>query len=333
MSAPSAGKSSSAKSTHTTGTRAGSLVLGVDGGGTKTKAWLAKVDEHGTPQVLGGGVAGSSNQVAVGYETAFANLASSIDRAFADASLTRLPVARAVLALAGSGTIEVQRRVLDFIQQNQIAESARVVHDGLAVLQAVAANCRGIALIAGTGAVAYGRNLAGKTAVVGGWGYWFGDEGSAFWLGQTALRAISQAADGRAAQTALTAAVLKRLNIQAPRDILTALSGAGDVRLGIASLADLTCKMAEQQDEVALQILKQAAAHWCSHVTSLAEKLMPGERFPLALAGGVLTGNSLARELLSVQLEAAKIPIAALQCVDDPVAGCLQLACDDLAEA
>ena len=66
-----------------------------------------------------------------------------------------------------------------------------------------------MALVAGTGSVAYGRNAAGKTARAGGWGYLAGDEGSAYWIGREALAALALALDGRGPPTALLTMLLR----------------------------------------------------------------------------------------------------------------------------
>ena len=87
--------------THTGQAPAGatpSLVLGVDGGASKTVAWIAAVDAGAPP--LGRGVAGPGNPRSVGFAEAEANIDSAIDAAWADAGLPRrtlgvaVPVAR-----------------------------------------------------------------------------------------------------------------------------------------------------------------------------------------------------------------------------------------------
>ncbi len=303
------------------------LVLGVDGGGTKTLAWLAECDKQGEARILGRGTAGSSNIVAVGLELALENLALSVEQAFADARLAITPLAAGVFALAGSGTAEAQRQILDFLEQQFSIASTEVIHDGQAVLQAGTPDGWGIAMIAGTGAVAYGKNQQGESAVVGGWGYWFGDEGSAYWIGQAALRAVSQAADGRAQQTKLTEAVLQRLESSDPRAMLTALSSQGDTRLAIAELAALVNELAQQGDAIAHNIVRLAAQNWCQHIRCLNQKLMPGRPFPLALAGGVLCESQLARDELQQQLEANAVVTTTVKLVPEPVLGCVRLAC------
>ena len=307
------------------------LVLGVDGGGTKTLAWLAQVNDQGEPEVLGRGIAASSNQVAVGFETAMHNLHDAITQAFADAQRAPSPIARATFALAGSGTEESRKKTLDYVNEKIQIESAQVIHDGQAVLQAGTPDGWGIAMIAGTGAVAYGADRSGRTSVVGGWGYWFGDEGSAYWLGQSALRAISHAVDGRASPTLLTPAVLENLGTQDPRDILATLIQQGDVRRAIAELAPLVCEVAEQQDDAAIEIVDQATQHWSRHIACLADQLLPDEPFPLALAGGVLCGSSFVRDQLLKQLKVDQLNPSSVEFVPEPVLGCLQLASRALA--
>ena len=74
------------------------LLLGVDGGGSKTVALLARADDG---RILGRGVAGSSNYQRLGKDTAQAALAQAIQGAFADARLEPRSPAAACLGLAG----------------------------------------------------------------------------------------------------------------------------------------------------------------------------------------------------------------------------------------
>jgi N-acetylglucosamine kinase-like BadF-type ATPase len=302
------------------------LVLGVDGGGTKTLAWIAQVDQRGIETVLGEGFAGSSNQVAVGVEAALDNLAEAIEKACAHASLSPNRIAAAVFALAGAGVDAARRRVLKYIEQRFSIPSVQIIHDGQAVLEAGTTDGWGLALIAGTGAVAFGKNRQGETAVVGGWGYWFGDEGSAYWLGQSALRAIAQAADGRGPETQLSEKVLDRLELSNPRGILAELLEQGDTRLAIADLAELVCVAAEEQDAVANSLLDEATQHWSQHLTCLAQQLGMDQTLRIALAGGVVAGSKLARERLAEQLRRQQLRTEPIELVRVPVLGCVLLA-------
>ena len=186
-----------------------------------------------------------------------------------------------MLALSGAGNPEAQRIVLDWAQQYGLAGQVRILHDALPVLEAgTPAGCGVAVLIAGTGAVAFARNAQQATQIAGGWGYWFGDEGSAFAIGQAALRAVAQAADGRGPHTTLTASLCERIAVAQPRQILTALSAAGDVRGGIAQLADLVSAAAEAQDPVAEKIIAGAAEDLAQLVAAAAQPVLDGAGFP-----------------------------------------------------
>src|SRR5690606_10986978 len=117
---------------------------------------------------------------------------------------------------------------------------------------------RGILILAGTGSVAYGVNAAGESAQVGGWGYLLGGEGSGHWIGMKALQAVVRAADGRAAPTALTDAVLRTLDLKTPRDLIqwiyTPESAAPRTR-AVAQLAPLV--LAAADDDAAAAILAE----------------------------------------------------------------------------
>ena len=73
------------------------LLLGLDGGGSKTLALLAGADGS----VLGRGIAGASNYQNIGEIAAWAALGAAIAAAFADAGLEPSDVAAVGLGLAG----------------------------------------------------------------------------------------------------------------------------------------------------------------------------------------------------------------------------------------
>jgi N-acetylglucosamine kinase-like BadF-type ATPase len=303
------------------------LILGIDGGGTKTTALLAEISSAGTVQILGRGQAGSSNIKAVGADNALRNLHVAIAAAWDSANQEPVPANSAVFGLSGAGRPETQHLVNHWCATQKIAEHSQVVHDALPVLMAGTPTGQGVALIAGTGAVAYAVNATGQTAIAGGWGFWFGDEGSAFWLGQTAARAVSHAADGRGPQTQLVDLVLKRLTISEPREILSALGRDGaDVRSALAELAPLVSEAAENGDSVAREIVLHAACELAALVAAAAEGAKVGGDFPLALAGGVICRSQPLRTAFLAALTEQGFSPAEVELVEEPALGCLRLA-------
>jgi N-acetylglucosamine kinase-like BadF-type ATPase len=309
------------------------LLLGIDGGGSKTAAWVSSIDPQGECCLLGQGLGGPANFRAAGRERALESLDEAVDAAIQAVDLKELAesdpplqIDTAVMALAGSTLPDVQAQVLDWARERSLAAHLHIAHDAEPVLSAGTPDNWGIALIAGTGSAAIGRDQAGQSVTVGGWGYWFGDQGSGFSLGQMALAAAAKAADGLGPATALQSLLLKRLQIEQPRKLLSALMEAGDVRRQIARLAPLVMEAVEQADPVAQSIVKQGVSELATLVQGAAGQLGWSDTFPLALAGGVVCGSPYFRHQLEQQLASIGLHPDPITPVEAPVAGCVKIA-------
>jgi N-acetylglucosamine kinase-like BadF-type ATPase len=91
-----------------------------------------------------------------------------------------LALATPAAIMAGTGRLAQDRRARHQPGPPALVPGARVrvVHDAHLVLAAGGLDT-GVALIAGTGSVAWGACPDGPDARAGGWGYLLGDEGSA----------------------------------------------------------------------------------------------------------------------------------------------------------
>src|SRR5687767_5494710 len=112
------------------------LVIGVDGGGTKTVAWLARPDDQGHETVLGKGQAGPGNPRAAGFEVAQTNIDVAIAAAFAEAGMTREPVSAACLALAGAGRSSERTHIAAWALDRGLADTVQVTTDAEPILSA-----------------------------------------------------------------------------------------------------------------------------------------------------------------------------------------------------
>ena len=303
------------------------LVLGIDGGGTKTVAWLGVYPSQGEPTIVGRGRAGPANPQAVGFPAATDNLARAIGRAFEQARVEVGPVAAAVLALAGSDRDENRRVFSDWANQRHLAARFRIVHDAVAVLAAGSPEGWGVALIGGTGSLAYGQSPDGQEARAGGWGFLFGDEGSGYAIAVAGLRAAAKSADGRGEPTLLLDVFLEHLNLTRPEQLVRAVYPIAYDRRAIAQLAELVTQVAAADDRVAQRILDDAASELATMVAAVAAKLeFPGSQFPLALAGGILLGESGLRERLDSCMASLGLQPESVTPVAEPVAGAVLLA-------
>lgn len=301
------------------------LVLGIDGGGTKTLVWLAPKDLDAPP--VGTGLGGPGNFQAVGVEAALANLGAAVDAAFADAGVEPGPVAAAVLGLAGSDRDENRKILHDWAAQRQLAGKFHVVNDALPIIAAGSPDGWGIGLISGTGSLCFGQAPDGRSTRSGGWGYLFGDEGSAYGLAVAGLRAAAKAADGRGPQTQVLEGYLKALDIHEPADLVSSVYPFAGNRAKIASLASVITEAASADDAVGIQIVDDGARELAVMVQAVATKLdLDSAPFPLALTGGVLCANAALRSRLESHLQQLGLTPTPVAIVDQPVAGAVKLA-------
>lgn len=317
------------KSMNTPQYPAASLVLGIDGGGTKTVAWLAECGDSSLRNkdvVLGKGLAGPSNQRAVGPVMALNNLDAAIESAFADAGLPRTTVAAACLGLAGADRDSDRKVIEDWARIARVAATVEVVNDAVPLLHVDQGDGCGVALIAGTGSLAWGRNAAGQTVRSGGWGYLFSDEGSAFSIGRAVLNAVSRAVDGRGEQTCLVADVIGHLQLSSPQEIVTAVYSHEVPRAVVANMAALGFTAAARRDNVAMEILHQAAAELAAMAVVTARRVELQSMLSLALTGSVLIQNPEFRQQVTAGIEASDVNLAKTTVVEDAVAGAVNIA-------
>ena len=302
------------------------LILGIDGGGSKTMAWLANRDDQGGIQRLGVGRSGPSNARSVGFELATANLDLAIDAAFDDAKRARTQVTSACLSLAGADRESEQAEIRRWAQRRGLTHHLTITNDAIPVLYAASDDGVGIALICGTGSLAIGRSANGATARCGGWGGLFGDEGSGYQIGVAGLRAVARAADGRGPQTVLLPRILERFQISSPSDLVPIIYSEQTDRSSIARLAPIVFAAAESGDAAAAGIVEAAAAELSEMVGVLAQRLgFADAPFFFAVTGGVLTQQpGFAERLRQLLVDSNLQPM--MQRINDPVAGSLVLA-------
>ena len=277
------------------------LYLGIDGGGSKTLAVL--VDALGRER--GRGAAGSSNQEVVGLEQAVTAIHHAAERA-AQAARATLPVTCAWLGLAGVDHEGDRERLAPHV--SSLAGTVRITNDAELALSALPHQV-GVALIAGTGSIALGRDARGRVARVGGWGHIFGDEGSGYAIGRAGLQAAARAADGRGPATALLERILAAWKLDAPELLLARVYQAFD-KTAIAALAPLVLALAAEGDALAQSIEVYAAEELALAVTTVARALdFPPGPLPLAAAGGVLVHHERLRALVIERIGDGPLPL------------------------
>lgn len=277
------------------------LMLGIDGGGTKTLAAIC--DSSG--QVLGVGRGGASNIDDVGLEQASQNIQQAVTEARKQANLEPRAFDAAFLGLAGivSGHDRALMQGLAARLELAAPEHLGVDHDCRIALAGGLSGRAGIVLIAGTGSSCYGVNAAGDSWRAGGWGSLISDEGSAYFLGRESLIASVRTLDGRGPNTRLAAIMLEHLGVQQPDDLLHRIYVSGLNRSEIAALAPLVLEVAHDGDAVALSILERGCALLTECVNAVAKHLqLEHQTFEVVAVGGLYNASELLRQQLRRQI-------------------------------
>ncbi len=297
-------------------------VIGIDAGGTRTVCLLA--DEQGRVRAERRGPgANLQSEGERGVEAVLREVIAGV------AGETSPPAAIAIgmAGVARAEDVAVVRRVIERIRPGV---RVVIVSDALVALEAGTPRGAAVVVIAGTGSIAYGRDDEGRSARAGGWGYVLGDEGSGYWLGRNALRAVVRAADGRGKPTSLTAHVLAHYGAARPQDLVRAIAGSGSKPSVIAQLARAVGAAASEGDAVARQVIALAGHELTSAAESVVRRL--GLRAaPLWLAGGTLLGVDALRRAVQDEV-AQRLPGMTAAALDvEPAVGAVRLACDELA--
>ncbi|MBL9135775.1 MAG: hypothetical protein JNK85_07900 [Verrucomicrobiales bacterium] len=299
------------------------LFLGIDGGGTRTRAVV--VDVHG--QVLGRGESGIGNIHHAKPNEVAAHLAEAIAGALRPSHHPPSAVRSAFLGMAGATGEETRSVYRDLIGAAGLSAAVvEVDHDIRIALAGGLAGRPGIALIVGTGSSCYGRTSDGQTWQTGGWGYLVADEGSGYDIGRRAMVAAVRMADARIPASPLMDRVFGWLKVKQISAILARLHEQGIERDEIAAFAPEVVKLAEHGDLVALQILEAGSVELAEMVGANHAQLATSDRPEVVVTGGLGTAPTLYREMIRQAIE-RRLPEARVREMEmEPVCGAALLA-------
>jgi len=289
-------------------------VAGLDGGGTRTRAAVAE-SAGGAPRAEA--EAGPCN-LASDLALALRSIEESLERARAGGEVHAGPFDALCIAAAGSGDAALRERAREELLRRGVARKVAFVPDAAAVLAAANDDACGLALIAGTGSLAFGRTRDGRCARAGGYGAIVGDPGSGHALGASALRAAALVADGHRGSERLMRDVLAAAGVTSEHNRARELARVvRDWRADqIAALAPLVVRAAADGDMPAQRMLLGAASQLAELAFLVLKKLFKkgdagrdrprgaaGDApFPLVLAGGLFTGIPAYAQLVTEAL-------------------------------
>ncbi len=276
-----------------------SMVIGVDGGGTHTRAAIVSIEGA----VLGYGEAGPSNCFEESRETVARRLEQALASAWRSSGLIARPAAAAYFGIAGVNRdwIRSIALALETAQPNAV----HVDNDLKIALAGALANRPGLVVVSGTGSACYGRDPAGQEWRAGGWGSFVCDMGGAFELCRRAVQAILRAYDGRGRPTAMRARFLSALGVDHERHMLAALRRKKETygNAALSDMAHLVTGAAGAGDRVALELAQATADALAAMVRAVLAKLeFAGGAPEVAAVGGLLSHTPILATMLAERL-------------------------------
>jgi N-acetylglucosamine kinase-like BadF-type ATPase len=300
------------------------VVLAIDGGGSRTRC-LA-IDRNG--HVVGRAETGPSNHLLVDSVIVRRSLAEAADTTLRCSGHSNKSVACVSAGLAGvdfdgAGAPEMEAVL------RELGFRDPVINGDMIIAHAGALRSRsGVVALAGTGSVVLGIGNNGERVKVGGWGPIYGDEGSAYRIGQMALRASAKAFDGRGPATLLTDALPGALGLSEFRETVTRVYEQGMEAREIAALARVAYEVAEGGDAVARDIFNRAADELVESVIAAIRQLgLADSEVFVSYQGSVLESCHLLRKRFIEQLKES-LPGAVVAAPEfEPVIGAYLLGC------
>ncbi|BDD82783.1 ATPase, BadF/BadG/BcrA/BcrD type [Tsukamurella pulmonis] len=288
-------------------------VIGLDIGGSKTQAVRA---ENGV--VVTEALSGSANISSVGRDEAGRQL---------DIALARLGVDGVGAVCAGAAGVETPAgaaTLTALLAERVPGARIRVVHDSQLILAAAGVR-DGIAVISGTGAVAWGRKDE-RRARAGGWGYLLGDEGSGYWVAKEAVRRTLIRLDRDESADHLGQQLAADCGLQGTEELLDHFYAQQERRYW-AGRARVVFELAQSGDAASIEIVEEAARALTDIAVSVAERI--GSTGPVVLAGGLAVHQPALQRRVRHHLGMRGISDLRVLTVD-PVRGAVQIALREL---
>ena len=255
------------------------MILGIDGGGTKTTAVLFKKDGTFLAQATAGSINTYSNPLSAARE----NLQRILDALYARVSFNSIEsafIGSSALNCAADAQ-EIRTRTDGILEANVIGMDS----DLFSALETMRCDASCAVAICGTGSMAVGRDADGNIICKGGYGYLLGDEGSGYAISLEAIRAAMRSADGSGPKTALEQCLYDYFQIHDTNELIGLVYDPPMRRQDIAAFLPVAASCAAAGDNVARTILKKQAESFAETVKALLLSL--SSDCPVGLWGGV----------------------------------------------
>ena len=291
-------------------------VIGIDGGGSKTVGLIARPNGEILSRVE---VSGSNYHVVgiVRTEQILAELVVALLNQAGVASESKITFC---LGMAGLGRKSDQNIINNVCNRIGLDRCRVLTHDAKIALVGGLGKLEGVILISGTGAIAYGQTADGLSVRSSGWGHLLGDEGSGYFIGLQALKAIVRAEDGRAQPTKIRDFVLLETGLSTPEDLVTWTYESSKEK--ISHLSRFVFEAMSLGDEIAKQIIVYSADELVRSAQVVIDKLNLNPAPELVLSGGVMLNQPALVKMIQDRLLGIQIRLVE----NEPAYGAVLLA-------
>ncbi len=302
------------------------LVLGVDGGGTKSIGLIS--DYSG--KILARKEVGATNPNVVGLEVSAKRLFELMTRCCEEARCDIHELHSSVLGLAGAGGIEFRERIVEALNAHLLTAGSKplplaVESDARVALEGALDGGPGVVVISGTGSMVMGKTERGEVHTVGGWGRILGDEGSGFSIGRDGVRAVSLVLDGRGDPTKLKELFAAKYQWVTRDDIIKAVYQKG---FDPSKLAPLVMEAAVNHDLVGQKILQNAATQLVDQIRVVVMRMGFLRKVGLVMCGGLLEHNTVFTNVLHLKIMKSLPQVEIRKAVHSPAHGAVRMAID-----
>lgn len=282
-------------------------LIGIDGGGTKTKCVVTDLDFNKLFECQGG----PSNFLLIGTEKVSQTIFSLIEESVNALKISFDEIASIFIGTTGAGRVDdalkLKNDFLLFAKSKGYEFNFNVDSDARIALEGAFSGKPGSLLIAGTGSIMFGKDRNGNVYRVGGFGKLFGDEGSGVSIGKKGLKAVSKFFDGRAEKTILVDFLRNDFSINDSTQLINAVYKNN---FDFASFAPKVIEAANLGDEAALKICDEETDELILHVKAMYS-FINEPTMNLCLIGGLIANENFYSNLFRKKLN-DKLPFVKL---------------------
>lgn len=292
--------------------------LGVDGGGTKTKVVIINDQE----QLIYENITGPSSIDTVTFEMSIEHINQALRPWFDKHPKT---VFKSIFIGVGGIVFDEQKHILKELSHllygYQIHTIVRIENDMYNALFSSGNFDKGMALICGTGMVAFGIDKNGHTHKSGGWGYKEGEIGSGYALGKSAIQYMIRAYDKRYPLDDFAKDVAKHIHLRTATDIVPIMEELHNDRTKVASLAPIVTKYANQGHPYAINIVEQSTDEVSLAVKGVYHQLSFTGNVSLVIIGSLGLAPGIFHQLLIKKIKHISPHIIIIKSIHDPAMG------------